>query len=114
MFYYILHTLGGHVVHSYGRLIFDESVITDKQQLQPPNSDRGDGMLECRVSSRRAEFGYHGLTYELQTFTSLEIYEIRSGSNTTVLIKSGGFNNFLNFNGHCNCIHHYLFLSNGE
>ena len=115
MFYFILHILGGHVVHSFGRLILDETVITDKQQLQPPDNDRGDGLLACRVSSGRAGFTYHGLPYRLPTFTSLKVYEIRSGSSTTVvIIKGGGFNNFVNFNGNCNDIHHYLFLSNGE
>ena len=110
--YFILCTLGGQVVHSYGRLILNETVITDKQQLQPPNNDRGDGRIECRVSSGEAMLSYHGRTVE--TGTSGDVHQIRSGSTATVVIKNRAFNNFVNFEGNCSGIYHYLFLSNGE
>ena len=110
--YVILCTLGGQVVHSYGRLIFNETVITDKQQLQPPNNDSGDGRIECTVSSGGARFSYFGRT--VSTDTSGDVYEIRSGSTATVVIRDGAFNNFVNFEGDCVGIYHYLFLSNGE
>ena len=112
LFYFILCTLGGQVVHSYGRLILNESVITDKQQLQPLNNDSGDGRIECRVSSGVARFNYNGQT--VYADTSGEVHEIRSGSTTTVVIRERAFNNFVNFEGHCADIYHYLFLSNGE
>ena len=107
--YFILCTLGGKVVHSYGRLILHERVITDKQQLQPPNNDSGDGRIECRVSSGEAEFTYHG-----RPGTSGEDDQIRNASTATVVIKDRAFNNFVNFEGNCAGIYHYLFLSNGE
>ena len=110
--YFILCTLGGQVVHSYGRLIFNERVITDKQQLQPPNNDRGDGRIECRLSSGRAMFSYHGRT--VSTDTIEDVHQIISGSMATVVIKDRVFNNFVNFEGKCAGIYHYLFLSNGE
>ena len=110
--YFILCTLGGQVVHSYGRLIFNERVITDKQQLQPPNNDSGDGRIECRVSSGEARFSYHGRT--VSTDTSGDVHQIRSGSTATVVIRDRAFNNFVNFEGNCAGIYHYLFLSNGE
>ena len=112
MFYFILCTLGGQVVHSYGRLIFDERVITDKQQLQPPNNDSGDGRIECRVSSREARFSYYGHT--VTTNTSGDVHKIQSGSTATVVIRDRAFNNFVNFEGKCGGIYHHLFLSNGE
>ena len=105
--YFILCTLGGKVVHSYGRLIFHERVITDKQQLQPPNNDSGDGRIECRVSSGQAGFNYHGRT--VSTNTSEHVHQIINGSTATVVIKD-----FVNFEGKCAGIYHYLFLSNGE
>ena len=110
--YFILCTLGGQVVHSYGRLIFNERVITDKQQLQPPNNDSGDGRIECRLSSGEAMFNYpaHGVP----TDTSEDVHEIRSGSTATVVIRDRAFNNFVNLEGTCAGIYHYLFLSNGE
>ena len=110
--YFILCTLGGRVVHSYGRLIFNERVITDKQQLQPPNNASGDGRIECRVSSGGAMFSYHGRTKGGDT--SGDVHEIRSGSTATLVIRDRAFNNFVNFEGYCAGIYHYLFLSNGE
>ena len=110
--YFILCTLGGQVVHSYGRLIFNERAITDKQQLQPPNNDRGDGRIECRVSSGEAGFTYRGRT--VSTDISGVVHQIISGSTATVVIRDRVFNNFVNFEGICSGIYHYLFLSNGE
>ena len=109
---FYLCTLGGQVVHSYGRLIFNERVITDKQQLQPPNNDSGDGRIECKVSSGEAMFSYHGRPEE--GGTSGDVHQIISGSTATAVISDRIFNNFVNFEGYCDGIHHYLFLSNGE
>ena len=110
--YFILCTLGGQVVHSYGRLILNEGVITDKQQLQPPNNDSGDGRIECRVSSGGARFSYFGRNVPIGT--SGDVYQIISGTTATVVIRDRAFNNFVNFEGNCAGIFHYLFLFNGE
>ena len=112
LFYLILCTLGGQVVHSYGRLIFHERVITDKQQLQPPNNDSGDGRIECTNSSGEVGFNYPAQTPT--TDTSEDVHEIRRGSKAIVVIRNRAFNNFVNFEGKCAGIYHYLFLSNGE
>ena len=110
--YFILCTLGGQVVHSYGRLILNERVITDKQQLQPPNNDSGDGSIECTNSSGEARFNYHG--HPAVGDTSGDVHQIRSESTATVVIRDRAFNTFVNFEGNCAGIFHYLFLSNGE
>ena len=110
--YFILCTLGGQVVHSYGRLILNERAITDKQQLQPPNNDSGDGRIECRRSSGEAMFTYHGPP--VKTGTSEDVYQIISGSTATVVIRDRTFNKFVNFEGKCAGIYHYLFLSKSE
>ena len=110
--YFILCTLGGRVVHSYGRLILNERVITDKQQLQPPNNDGGDGSIECRLTSGGAGFSYFGRN--VAGDTSGDVYQIRRGSTATVVIRERVFNNFVNFEGNCAGIWHYLFLSNSE
>ena len=104
--YFILCTLGGQVVHSYGRLIFNERVITDKQQLQPPNNDSGDGRIECRVSSGGTMFSYHGR--HVSTDTSKDVYRNAIGSTATLVIRDRAFNNFVNFEGECSHIYHYL------
>ena len=110
--YFILCTLGGQVVHSYGRLIFNERVITDKQQLQPPNNDRGDGRIECRLSSGEARFSYHGRPEP--GGARGDVHQTMSGSTATVVIRDRAFNNFVNFEGNCAGIYFYLFLSNSE
>ena len=110
--YFILCTLGGQVVHSYGRLILHERAITDKQQLQPPNNASGDGRIECRVSSGKAGFTYFGRN--VTTDTSGDVYRNTIRSNATLVIKDRAFKNFVNFEGNCAGIYHYLFLSNGE
>ena len=102
--------LGGSVVHSYGRLILNEGVISDRRQLQPPNNPEGDGRIECRVSSGEAWFSYHGKNHEdvEQTIGS-------KGSIATAVIEKGALasGNFA-LEGQCARLYHYLFLNNGE
>ena len=50
---FILHTGGHVVVHSFGRLIPDEFLITNLQQLSGPE---GIGKITCTVSSGTARF----------------------------------------------------------
>ena len=57
-------------------------------------------------------FLYHGRN--VRTDTSEAVHKIESGSTATVVIKDRAFNNFVNFEGQCAGIYHYLFLSNGE
>ena len=110
--YFILCTLGGQVVHSYGRLILNERAITDKQQLQPPTNASGDGRIECRVSSGQAGFSYLERTAPIGT--SGGVHQNISGSTATLVIRDRAFNNFANVEGNCAGIYHYLFISNGE
>ena len=102
--------LGGGVVHSYGRLILNEAVISDRRQLQPPNNPKGDGRIECRVSSGGAQLSYHGSQSE-----SVDVNRMSDSSGSYVVIKqklllSGNFA----LEGKCNGLYHYLFLKNGE
>ena len=110
------HTSSGEgVVHSYGRLIYEERVITDKQQLQPPNNDSGDGRIECTVSSGSTRFIYYG--HVVSTDSTQDIHQIRSRNKATAVIRASAFNNFVNTEGYCSnsmTPYHYLFLSNGE
>ena len=99
------NVLGGAVVHSYGRLILHERVITDRHQLQPPNNDNGDGRIECAVSSGEARFSYG--RYNVPNADS---------KKATAVIPAGDFNprNFRDVEGSCGSIYHYLYLVNGE
>ena len=69
-------------------------------------------MIECRVSSGNASFSYHGRP--VTGGTSGEVHQIKSESTATVVIRDRTFKNFVNFEGNCAGIYHYLFLSNGE
>ena len=44
------------------------------------------------------------------TGTSGDVHQIISGSTATVVIRDRVFNNFVNFEGNCAGIFHYLFL----
>ena len=57
-------------------------------------------------------FSYHGRT--LSTNTSGDVHRIRSRSNATAVIRERAFNKFVNFEGKCADIYHYLYLSKGE
>ena len=59
-----------------------------------------------------ATFSYHGRY--VPPGTSGDVHQIISGSIATVVIRDRVFNNFVNFEGICAGIYHYLFLSNGE
>ena len=57
-------------------------------------------------------FSYHGRT--VPTGTSGDVHQIRSGSTATLVIRNRVFKNFVNFEGNCAGIYHYLYISNGE
>ena len=103
--------LGGKVVHSYGRLILNEAVISDRQQLQPPNNVSGNGRIECRVINGEAKFNYFG--YDVSTDTSKDVYRTGDdGESNAVVIKQKARN--FAMEGKCAGLFHYLFLKNGE
>ena len=53
--------IGGHVVHSYGRLVHQEYVITRGDQLLPPGNATGPGILDCiRTASEIPHFRFFG------------------------------------------------------
>ena len=108
---FILCTLGGTVVHSYGRLILHERAITDRHQLQPPNNDTGDGRIECAVSSGVARFRYF-----VENGISYSEYNVPPAGNqkASAVILADDFSNFVNIEGGCSGIYHYLFLSRGD
>ena len=64
------------------------------------------------MNSGEARFSYHGRT--VSSDTSGDVHRILNGSTSTVVLRDRVFNNFVNFEGMCAGIYHYLFLSNGE
>ena len=39
--------IGGHVIHSYGRLVQSHNVITRGDQLLPPDNETAPGRMDC-------------------------------------------------------------------
>ena len=77
---------GGHVVHSYGRLIPHEFPITDLQQISGPD---GIGRITCTVSSGTARFFRPGGVLETGGVT-----QTRNGATATLVVNpTDSFNN---------------------
>ena len=53
--------IGGHVIHSYGRLVHSQYVITRGDQLLPPVNGTGPGRMDCiRTAPETARFIFKG------------------------------------------------------
>ena len=92
---------GGHVVHSYGRLIPHELPITDLQQISGTD---GIGTITCTVSSGTAGFRVIGAQKPDVTPTSNE-------ATATLVVNTTNATRFTNREVDCNGIYFYLFLS---
>ena len=105
----IIHTLnyaGGSVVHSYGRLIPGEFLITGLQQISGPD---GIGRITCTVSSGTARFVANGGQLETGGVT-----QTRNGAIATLVVNPTDVGSFQNRNLYCTNINtnfFYLFIS---
>ena len=53
----LIIVIGGNVIHSYGRLVHHEHVITRGDQLLPPGDVAGPGRMDCiRTAPETARF----------------------------------------------------------
>ena len=95
---------GGHVVHSYGRLIPHEFPITDLQQISGPD---GIGRITCTVSSGTAGFYRSGGVLESDAVT-----QTRHGATATLEVNLT--DKFHNRQGYCKdstTNYFYIFIS---
>ena len=95
---------GGHVVHSYSRLIPHEFPITDLQQISGPD---GIGRITCTDSSGIARFYGPGGVLESDGVT-----QIRNGDTTTLEVNAT--DNFHNRDVYCKnstTNYFYIFIS---
>ena len=51
--------IGGHVIHSYGRLVHHHDIITRGDQLLPPGDVTGPGRMDC-IGTAPARFIFTG------------------------------------------------------
>ena len=57
----LIIVIGGHVIHSYGRLVHREHIITRGDQLLPPGDGTGPGRIDCiRTAPETASFRLFG------------------------------------------------------
>ena len=57
----LIIVIGGHVIHSYGRLVHDHNVITRGDQLLPPGNETAPGRMDCiRTVPETARFVFTG------------------------------------------------------
>ena len=109
--HYTLNCAGGHVVHSYGRLIPHEFPITDLQQISGPD---GIGRITCTVSSGTARFKANGGNVETGG-----VSQTRNGATATLLLAVNPSNvtSFKNRDPYCTDINtnfFYLFISSAS
>ena len=107
--HYTLNCAGGHVVHSYGRLIPHEFPITDLQQISGPD---GIGRINCTVSSGTTRFVANGDRLETGG-----VSQTRNGATSTLVVKTSNVSSFQNRDLYCttiNSIYFYLFLSSAS
>ena len=90
----VLHThSGGHVVHSYGRIIPHKFPVTDLQQISGPD---GIGRINCTVSSGTVRFGANRGQLEVDG-----VSVIRNGATTTLVVKPFNVTSFQNRQLYC-------------
>ena len=57
----LIIVIGGHVIHSYGRLVHRTHVITRGDHLLPPGDGTGPGRMDCiRTAPENASFRFFG------------------------------------------------------
>ena len=87
-----------------------EGVISDIGQLQPLNNPKGNGSIECRVSSGITKFEYYGTEHDTEQVHQPGDREF----NTTAIIQKEGLRpKKFAIEGGCAGLYHYLFLEKG-
>ena len=109
--------IGGYVVHSYGRLVHHEHVITRGDQVLPPFGVTGPGRMDCiRNAQVPARFGFDGTSPP----NNLVNQSVGDGDQMDILLFNQSYlsmDNFNNVEGFCRGVNRnpffYLYLSQG-
>ena len=106
---YTVICAGGRVVHSYGRLIPHEFLITDLQQISGPD---GIGRITCTVSNGTARFVAN--SGQLETGG---VSQTKNGATATLVVNPSNVDSFQNRELYCTNINtnfFYLFISSAS
>ena len=108
--HYDLNRTGHDVVHSYGRFIPHEFLITDLNQISGPD---GIGRITCTVSSGTARF----IANDGQPLDTRELTQTRNGASATLVVNTPDVNSFQNRELYCtniNTNYIYLYISSAS
>ena len=98
-----VYNTGGHVVHSYGKLIPHEFPITDLQQI---SGQDGIGRITCTASSGTASFAANG--GQLETGG---VSQTKNGATATLIVNPSNVDSFQNRELYCtNIITNFFYL----
>ena len=109
--------LGGNFIHSYGRLVHFQRVITRRELLLPPDDMRGLGKMECTRKKVVTYFALHrnGIVRNPagQFYRNIE----NDNERDNLQFQIYNLNDFQNTGGFCtikSTTYFYLFLLPGE
>ena len=113
----LIIVIGGYVVHSYGRLVHHEHVITRGDQVLPPFGVTGPGRMDCIINAQvPARFGFDGTSPP----NNLVNQSVEDGDQMDILLFNQSYlsmDNFNNVEGFCRGMNRnpffYLYLSQG-
>ena len=113
----LIFIIGGHVIHSYGRLVHFEHVITRGDQLLPPGDTAAPGRMDCiRTAPENASFQLAN-PKPSQNFVYQGVEDPPNPQMATLLFNRSylSMNTFENTEGFCvrSLTYFYIFLSAG-
>ena len=109
--------IGGHVIHSYGRLVHREHVITRGDQLQPPGDGTGPGRMDCIKTAREtAHFVFKGGKGGVEPPDNLIYQSVEDDDQMATLFFNRAFLSMNNFIAEYSCHGTYIlfYLSPGN
>ena len=110
--------LGGNFIHSYGRLVHFQQVITRRDQLLPPDDIRGPGKMECTRKKAVVYFSLEGIIIGRDPTNNLFYRNFEKDSQRDhLMFRTSNLNQFQNTEGYCTIMstsYFYLFLLPGE
>ena len=98
--------IGGHAIHSYGRLLNYRHVITRGDQLLPPGDVTGPGRMVCKVTApETARFKFSGP----KPPTDAVIQSVEDGDQMDTLSFNRSYLS-INFEGFCEGAKRYVYF----
>ena len=116
LFFHIV--LGGNFIHSYGRLVHSQQVITRRDQLLPPGDVRGPGKMECTRTRQRVYFALKKRGIGRNGGNAIFYRNVENDcERDTIQFRTSDVNRIRNTQGFCTVrgeTFFYLFLLPGE